>query len=201
MNLDAVTDRFPSQLVRYLAAVTLCFVAFSVFFGPLPAYLTDAGYATGEIFALFVLSSVGSAVLYVRAGEMAAEHDIHLLQSGALTTRAACFPLVALVGLAVPGTTRLVVAGVLFALVGFTWAVISVTATGLVSRLASESVRGDAFGVYAALAGVGGGVGSALGGALADGIGYVYTFGAAGVLVLIGVAAVLASRRRLTPRL
>ena len=53
--------------------------------------------------------------------------------------------------------------------------------------------QAEALGRYAAVSGLGTGVGSALGGALAGAVGYRPTF-VAGVVVLLGVAGVLAAR-------
>jgi predicted MFS family arabinose efflux permease len=76
-----------------------------------------------------------------------------------------------------------------------TWAVVAVTATGLVTRLAPDRVRGEALGVYTALSSVGGGLGSAVGGALATWVGYLPTFGAAAGLVVAGLLLVDRSGR------
>ena len=64
------------------------------------------------------------------------------------------------------------------------------TATGLVTRLAPATARGDALGAYAALSSLGGGVGSALGGWAATAHGYLFAFGAAAALVAVGAALV-----------
>ena len=73
-----------SCLGAYLAALTLCFVGFSAFFGPLPAYLAGESFSTGGVFALFVLSSAGSAAFYARAGALSARYHPRRLQIAAL---------------------------------------------------------------------------------------------------------------------
>ncbi|SFG07339.1 Major Facilitator Superfamily protein [Halopelagius inordinatus] len=184
-------SRFPRPLTRYLLAATVFFTGFAVFFGPLPAYLTEAGYSTDQVFGLFVASSAASAVSYTRVGSLAARLDPWRLQTGALLSRVVAFPLVAFVGVLAP-PTGVVAAGVLFFAIGVTWAVISITATGLVTSLAPDSVRGEALGAYTALGSLGGGVGSILGGAVADGLGYGAAFGAAAVCVTAAVGLVVA---------
>ncbi|TVT96003.1 MFS transporter, partial [Haloferax volcanii] len=77
------------------------------------------------------------------------------------------------------------------AVIGVTWAVIAVTATGLVTRLAPDRIRGEALGAYTALSSLGGGVGSVLGGLVADAAGYVAAFGLAGVVVGCALVVVL----------
>jgi MFS family permease len=187
--------RFPHRLTRYLLAATLFFVGFAAFFAPLPAYLTDAGYSTDQVFVLFVASSAASAASYARVGGLASRRDPFRLQTSALLARAAVFPLVAFVGGVLAPSTGFVVVGALFFAIGVTWAVISITATGLVSSLAPESARGEALGAYTALGSLGGGVGSVVGGAVADGLGYGAAFGVAAVCVVAAVGLAVAGRR------
>ncbi|RDZ45766.1 MFS transporter [Haloferax sp. Atlit-19N] len=183
LDLDDLRARMSPELLRYLAAATLFFVGFSVFFGPLPAYLVGSGRSADEVFALFVLSSLGSAVSYAKVGAFAARHDPRRLQAGALATRGLAFPAVAVVGTQFAALAALVTLGATFLVIGVTWAVIAVTATGMVTRLAPDRIRGEALGAYTALSSLGGGVGSALGGFVADAAGYVAAFGLAGVVV------------------
>jgi MFS family permease len=190
-------SRFPRPLVRYLAAATLFFAGFSAFFGPLPAYLTDAGYATDAVFALFVVNSAASAVSYGRVGSLAARADPARMQTGALLARVAAFPLVAVLGATLTPPAGLLAVGAVFVAIGVTWAVIAVTATDLVTSLAPESVRGEALGAYTALGSLGGGVGSVVGGAVASSVGYLVAFAIAAGCVL-GAVAVAASGRRVS---
>ncbi|WP_121821641.1 MFS transporter [Halostella salina] len=191
LDSDRLSGRFRSQLGSYFAALTLCFVGFSVFFGPLPAYLTAEAFPTDGVFALFVLSSAGSAAFYVRAGDLSTRFDARRLQIAALLGRAGSFPVIAAVGVLFVPPAAVVGQAPLFAFVGVTWAVIAVTATGLVTRLAPPSARGEALGTYAALSSFGGGVGSALGGWIASSAGYVVAFGAAAGLIAVGAALVV----------
>lgn len=185
--------RVSGRLARYLLAATVFFAGFSAFFGPLPAYLVDAGYATDEVFLLFILSSAASAAAYARAGAAAAAFDPVRLQLGALLFRAGAFPVVALVGAAVAPPVGPVVVGLLFLALGASWAVIAVTATGLVSQFAPEPIRAQALGIYTAIASLGGGVGSVVGGAIAGAVGYLPAFGVAGGCV--AVSALVATGR------
>lgn len=188
-------NRFTGPLARYLAAATLFFAGFAVFFAPLPAFLTDVGYDTDQVFALFVVSSAASAVAYTRVGSLVARVDALRLQTGALVSRAALFPLVAAVVAVVRPPDGVVVVGVLFAAIGLSWAVIAVTATGLVTNLAPESGRSEALGAYTALGSLGGGLGSAVGGVVAGAVGYLAAFVLAAACVLVAVAAVVDGRR------
>ena len=190
----AAVRRFPRALRRYFLAVTVFSTAFSVFFGPIPAYLVGLELSGSAVFAVFVISSFASALAFVPAGRLAARTDPTAVQLRALGVRVALFPAIGLVGaLAHPGLRGLgIVVG--FALVGLTWAVIAVTAAGIVSRATPRATRGEALGVYAALAGLGGGIGGVLGGVVASTAGYLAAFALSGVLVLLGAGIVVWSR-------
>lgn len=172
----------------YLLSVGVFSAGFSAFWGPLPAYLSGS-YADERVFWFFLASNAASAAVFSRVGGWALAHGGRRLQTGALSARAVLFPLVALVVLAVSPPIELPILLVVFGLIGVTWAVIAVTATGLVTRLAGAE-RGTALGLYAAVAGAGGGVGSILGGWLAADAGYLVTFAVAGGLVLASVIVV-----------
>ncbi|WP_435182624.1 MFS transporter [Halobellus sp. EA9] len=188
--LTRLRTRFSGTLLRYLLGATIFFAGFSAFFGPLPAYLVDAGYATDEVFALFIVNSAASAAVYARAGALATTRDPLGLQVGALGFRVVAFPIVAVAGAAVAPPFGLLVVGALFLAIGASWAFITVTATALVSRLAPESARGEALGLYTAIGSLGGGLGSVLGGAVAEGVGYLVAFLAAGGLVVVAIGLV-----------
>ncbi|MGQ4556204.1 MFS transporter [Halobellus sp. GM3] len=186
-SLARLRTRFSESLVRYLLAATVFFTGFSVFFAPLPAYLVDVGYADDEVFALFIASSAASAVAYARVGALATDRDPFRLQVGALLFRAGVFPIVAVTGAAVAPPVGLLAVGALFLAIGVSWAVIAVTATGIVTRLSPAAVRSEALGAYTAITSLGGGVGSVLGGVLSDAVGYLPAFVVAGGCVVVAV--------------
>ncbi|MDS0298545.1 MFS transporter [Halogeometricum sp. S1BR25-6] len=192
---EPLTERFSGELMRYLAAATLFFGGFAVFFAPLPAFLTDVGYTTDHVFALNVVSAAASAAAYAPVGSLAARFDRFRLQTGALLSRVVVFPLVALVGGALAPPGGLLAVGVLFAVIGLAWAFIAVTATDIVADLAPEPVRSEALGAYTALGSLGGGIGSALGGAVAGGFGYGVAFVFAACCILAAAGAVVRGRR------
>lgn len=181
-RLRALRDRYGASLTRYLLATTLFSVGFAVFWGPMPAYLTGAGMRTDTVFVLFLLANVGSAAAYERVGALASEHDPRVLQTAALATRVVLFPLVAVLGT----LADVAALGAGFAIIGITWAVIAVTAVGLVTRLAAANVRGEALGAYTALVALGTGIGSAVGGAVASSVGYLPAFAVASTFVVLG---------------
>lgn len=183
--------RFTVPLAAYLLAVAFFSTGFAAFWAPLPAYLSTAGYAGDAMFGLYLATSLTAAVCYRGAGELSARFDVHLLQIGALGTRSWTFPVVALLG--VTGLLSFVAAGGVFVVLGVTWAVIAVTGTAVVARLAPRSARGETLGVHAALVAASGGVGGLLGGWVAQ-FGYWLAFAMAGVLVAAGATTVAGIR-------
>ncbi len=183
-------ERFSSRLATYFVAVFLAFTGFGVFFAPLPAYLSDVGYGSGEIFALYLVLNIGAAIFFGRAAMLAGKYELMTVHIGGLLGRGIALPIVAAVGV-VLGTSVVGVGaiGIVFLVIGMTWAVIAVTAATLVTKLSPVAIRGEALGVYGALIAVGGGVGGLLGGWLA-GMGYVVAFAVAGGLVLVGSVVV-----------
>lgn len=192
-NPGRLRGRLDPALATYLVAATLFFTGFAAFWAPLPLYLTDAGFPSGQVFALYLVSSLASAALYEPAGAVAARYDVRLVQSGALAVRGVLFPAVALLtGL---GAAALELGAVAIGLIviGLTWAFIAVIGTAIVTRLAPERIRGEILGVHTALAAVAGGIGAVLGGWAAT-VGYLVAFGLAGGLVLSGSVLVFSIR-------
>jgi MFS family permease len=193
LHPSRLVDRLDSALATYLVAAVLFFTGFAAFWAPLPLFLTDTGFDSGQVFALYLASSLASAVLYERAGAYASRYDVRLLQSGALAVRGLLFPgLVLIAGLGAV-TVEFGAAGVGLAAIGLTWAVIAVVGTAIVTRLAPSNARGEVLGVHTALGAVAGGIGGVLGGWAAT-FGYAVAFSVAGGLVVLGAALVLSLR-------
>ena len=196
LRFGRLVARFTPELALYFGAVFVFFAGFSGFFAPLPAFLSDTGFTSGEIFLLYLVSSAGAAVAFGTAGRLATRFDVGVFQAAGLLVRGVAIPSVAVVGLLLGATpASLGTTAAVFAVIGLTWAVIAVTAGTLVTRLAPMTVRGEALGVYAALGALAGGFGSILGGYLAA-IDYLLAFGTAGGLVVAGAGIVFVVRRR-----
>lgn len=191
-----LADRFTPTLATYFLGVVLFFTGFAAFFAPLPLFLSqEGGFSSDMIFGLYLVSGLGSAAFFTGAGRLSSRVDLRILQTGALGLRAVAMPLVAVAGAAFAATlTGTLVAGVLFLVIGVSWAVIAVTAGTIVTRIAPAELRGEALGVYAALSALAGGIGSIAGGALATQYGFGIAFGIAGGVILVGAAFVLALR-------
>lgn len=195
IDLRRLTGRLDSTIGLYLVAAGLFFTGSAAFWAPLPLLLSETGFTTGQIFGLYLVASLTSAVLYEGAGTLATRYDTSWLQSGALAVRSVCFPAVA-VSLGIGSVSvKLGVVGIGLALVGLTWAVIAVVGTVIVTALSPQAIRGEVLGVYTALGAVAGGVGGLLGGWTAS-FGYTVAFGIAGGLVMLGAVLVLSIRAR-----
>jgi len=182
----------PAIATYFLAAA--CFLTGSAaFWAPLPLLLTDAGFDAGRVFLLYLVASLGSAVLYSGAGRLATRYDLRHLLSAALVVRGVCFPLVAVATALTTVSVALGATALALTVLGLTWAVMLVVGTALVTRLAPPRVRGDMLGAYTALGAVAGGIGGVLGGWLAT-FGPLVAFGVAGALVGLGAVLVLSVR-------
>lgn len=184
-----LVSRLDPALATYFAAAALFFAGSAAFWAPLPLFFTSAGFGSGQVFGLYLVSSLASAVLYERTGRLATRYDVRLLQSGALALRGVVFPVVAVTAGVAATSLGLAVAGIGLAAIGATWAVIAVVGTAIVTRLAQPSVQGEILGIHTALSAVAGGVGGVLGGWVAT-FGYLTAFGVAGALVLLGAMLV-----------
>ncbi len=190
---SGLAERFGPALTQYFVAAALFSVGFAVFWGPMPAYLDTGGFDTQTVFVLFLLGNLGSAVCYTPVGSLSGRYDPSVLQAIALGGRALLFPGVVLLT-GVPMLAGVPTLAGEFVLIGVTWAVIAVTASGLVTKLADASVRGEALGIYTAVVGFATGVGSALGGWLADFVGYELTFVVAAGFVVVGIVGLGVAR-------
>lgn len=177
----------PLQLLRFFQGKTafgpemvlcyygefLSFVAFSLVFAPFPVFLRQAlGWPNELVFGLYVAHHVVSVVAY-RWARRAIELVGHRLSlSLAIFLRIGIFVGFAAVGNGAP-------AGLLpffFAIAGLSWSFFQLSTTALVSRLSPTGMRGQALGLYNAVAGLGNVVGAILGGYLADAFGFIAPF-------------------------
>ncbi|WP_226481332.1 MFS transporter [Natrinema amylolyticum] len=193
-----LADRFDPALTTYFVAGLFFFTGSAAFWAPLPLFLTDAGFDSSQVFALYLASSLGSAACYEAAGRLSARYDVRRLQSGALAARGVLFPSILVIsGLGV--SVAFGVAGLVLALLGVTWAGIAVIGTAIVTRLAPANARGEILGAYVALGAIGGGLGGILGGWAAS-VGYLVAFAVSGGLVLVGAGLVVSLEALADPR-
>lgn len=196
----------PVQLLRFLQGRTafgpdlalcyygefLSFVAFSLVFAPFPVFLRQILHWPNElVFALYVAHhAVG--VFAFRWARRAIElwgHRLALALS--IFIRVGIFVGFAMVESGAP--TWLL--PLFFALAGLTWSFFQLSTMALVSRLSPEGMRGQALGIYNAVAGLGNVVGATIGGYLADGFGFFAPFFSAAALLFITLPILIVEGR------
>lgn len=183
-------NRMDDALFRYLAATALFSSGFAAFWAPLPLFLTEAGLASGEVFGLYLVSSLGSAALYGTVGRMASTDGLDRLQASAVGIRGVLFPAVSVLGGMAASVLGMAVLAVVFLGIGITWAVIALIGTTILTRLAPVGLRGDVLASAAAVVAVSGGVGGLLGGVVSLAGGHTVAFALAGGLALSGAVLV-----------
>nr|WP_224214674.1 MFS transporter [Natrinema longum] len=75
-----LATRFDPALTTYFVAGLFFFTGSAAFWAPLPLFLTDIGFDSGQVFGLYLASSLGSAVCYEGAGSLSARYDVRHLQ-------------------------------------------------------------------------------------------------------------------------
>lgn len=188
-------SKLPRPLRLYLMSVFFLFAGFTGFYGFFPILLQAVyGFSNPEIFAVYIASQVASASAYGRVGRWVSDRGDRSTQLLAVLGRSVLFPSLLLVALLpAPGAVLLAIVLALHAGVGLCWAVINVSGSSLVSRLAPSDGRAAALGAYNAAQGFGSILGPILGGFLAEYLGYGVAMGFVVAFVLVG-AGILAAR-------
>jgi MFS family permease len=188
--------RLSRSLRIYLICVFLLFGGFTAFYGFFPIFLAQVyGFGSPEIFAVYIASQATSIAAYPRVGRWISARGDRSTQLYAALGRSVLFPSFLLVGLAaLPQSSRLGIAFALHAGIGLCWAVINVAGSTLVSRLAPEDGRAEAFGTYNAVQGFGSILGPLVGGFTAEFLGYGPAVGVSVALVLAGSGLLAAAR-------
>lgn len=164
----------------YLGAIALSFVGTTAGFVLFPLYLSDIGLSRSVIFALFILNSSLSALLYRPMGRLADRIGYRPVQLGAIGTRSAMFLV-----LLVPFLPGLPAAAIFLSLAGISWAVLNTTGPAALFRSMAIREKGELIGLYTVAAGGGSFVGALLGGLLAGRAGYPVLFLVSAVLVAL----------------
>jgi MFS family permease len=189
-------EMVPRPLWLYFLATLLLFSGFSTVYTPFPIFLKNqVGSGWLEIFLLYIISSVTSAVMYSRAGDIIprlGERRTLLAVNFVRVFLFASFAVLSLLlynGVRPDGMVLFVVLFALQAAVGFFWAFVSVASTALVSRCAPPGTRGVNLGIFNAMVSVGGITGALVGGEVANYLGFSAAFFAGVGLVVLGMAA------------
>jgi MFS family permease len=181
----APADRLPSREYLFLAALGVMSVGFDIFYGPFPVFLWQgAHFSDAGVFIVYLGAAAASTALFFHSGKAVESGSPKTIFLGALGVRTVLMllflagPVYAVLGLGSPGLLTFLTT--LNGLLGVTWAFISTASTLFLVRLVARSARGRALGLYNAIAGAGGLIGTLLGGWLYAGFGvhFAYTVGA-----------------------
>ncbi len=192
----APAEPLPGREWVFLIALAIMSVGFFVFYGPFPVYLIQvARLPDYQVFIVYLASSAASTTLFFPSGKAVEWHSPKLVFFGSLIGRFALIPLFLplVFGLffAVHSPGLLLWEVLLNALMGVTWAFMSVASTLFLVRLVGRSSRGRALGLYNAVAGFGGLVGTILGALAYSAFGVYFTYVFAAATVLIGALLLL----------
>jgi len=177
---------------RFLFSTLISFIALGFFGIPLPLLLSQRfGLSSSTVFLFFVLQHTGVVIAYPLASRRIRKLGNRHVQMSALGVRTVLFGLFSLYLAFFSNSPPMAVLVAAFIVYGITWAYFQLSGTALISRLASESNRGLALGLYNAIAGIGSilaGVGS---GYIAARFGYSLTFGIASGLLALSLIILL----------
>ena len=189
-------EMVPRPLWLYFVAVLLLFSGFSTVYTPFPIFLKDqVGSGWLEIFVLYIVSSVSSAVMYSRAGDIIPRLGERRTLLTVNFVRVFLFCGFGVLSLLLYSGVRAdgrILFGVLFALqaaVGFFWAFVSVASIALVSRCAPPGTKGVNLGIFNAMVSVGGITGALTGGEVANYLGFSAAFFTGVAMVALGMVA------------
>ncbi len=192
----ASAEKLPHRELVFLAALGVMTTGFEMFYGPFPVFLWQTagfqgsnGGGDAAVFIAYLGASAASTALFFHSGKAVERHSpksVFLQSLGGRIGLMALFlwqPAYLFFGL---GSSALVGwITLLNSLMGVTWAFISTASTLFLVRLVGRSARGRALGLYNAVAGAGGLLGTLLGGYLfaTYGVGVAYSLAAFAVIV------------------
>ncbi len=200
LNIIDLTRPTPEPLSRreglFLASLGVMSVGFEMFYGPFPVFLWQGmRFNDSSVFIVYLGASVASTALFFHSGKAVEWHSPKFVFLESLGGRLALMllflwgPAYLLFGLGSPALVGWIT--FLNALLGVTWAFISTASTLFLVRLVGRSSRGRALGLYNAIAGAGGLLGTLLGGYLYATYGVHFAYSLAAVAVLAGSAMLL----------
>jgi len=192
----STAERLPGREYLFLAALGVMSVGFDIFYGPFPVFLwQNARFSDAGVFIVYLGSSAASTALFFHSGKAVDSHSpktVFLQSLGGRILLMLLFlwgPLYVLFGLGSPALLAWLT--LLNALLGVTWAFISTASTLFLVRLVGRSARGRALGLYNAVAGAGGLLGTLVGGWLYATYGVNFAYSIAALTVVVGAALLL----------
>jgi MFS family permease len=186
-------ERLPRKELLFLFALGVMTAGFYIFYGPFPVFLVQqARLSDAAVFIAYLGSAAATTALFYHSGKAVEVHSPKYVFLESLTGRILLMllfvpgPLFLYFGLGSAGLVGYLT--LLNALMGVSWAFISTASTLFLVRLVGRSGRGRALGLYNAVAGLGGLLGTLLGGFLYVSWGVHATYLLAAAIVLVGAA-------------
>ncbi len=168
----------------FLWGTLLAFTGFGFFFVPLPVLLSQGfGFPSSTVFLYFVVLNAAIVVAYPFVSQRIKRVGNRSIQLWSLLVRLGLFALLGVYLTASRGTPSTAFLVLYFLVLGASWSFFQLSGVALASRLAKPENRGQALGLYNAVAGLGtifAGLGS---GVLADHLGYGPTLLASALLI------------------
>ncbi|MEA3238420.1 MAG: MFS transporter, partial [Candidatus Bipolaricaulota bacterium] len=145
-----------SETKRFLVAMLLAFTAFGFFFIPLPILLVDEfGFASSTVFSCFVVQTVAVAIAYPLAARRIKRLGNKSVLTGSLIARFVLFALGGAFLFAWNTVPSHLLLSLFFSGIGVSWSFFQLSSIAMISRLAQPQYRGQALGLYNAIAGLG----------------------------------------------
>ena len=200
LNIVDLTRGGPEDLPRreilFLAALGVMCVGFDMFYGPFPVFLwSTARFSDAGVFIAYLAASAASSALFYHSGlavEIHSPKNVFLESLGARVLLVLLFlwgPAYVLFGLGSPALLAWV--SLLNALMGVSWAFVSTASTLFLVRLVGRTSRGRALGLYNAVGGAGGLLGTLLGGWMFVTFGVQFAYGIAALTIAFGGALLI----------
>ncbi len=188
--------RLPRREILFLAALGVMCVGFDMFYGPFPVFLWEtARFSDAGVFVAYLAASAASTALFYHSGlavELHSPKRLFLESLGGRVLLVLLFlwtPVYVLFGLGSPALLAWV--SLLNALMGVSWAFVSTASTLFLIRLVGRTGRGQALGLYNAVGGAGGLLGTLLGGWMFVTLGVHLAYGIAAFTIALGGALLL----------
>lgn len=181
----------------FLWATLLAFTSIGFFGVPLPLLLSERfGFSSSTVFLYFVVLNAAIVLAYPYASRRIKKAGNKAVQLGTLFTRLILFSIGAVFLSLSPEAPPAPLLVLFFLAIGGSWSFFQLSGVALASRLAKPEYRGQALGLYNAVAGLGTIAAGVCSGILAERVGYQATFTSAAILLLI---ALLVLRRLPAP--
>jgi len=180
-----LVEAFVTLKYFYLANV-MFYMGSLMFFSQFPVYLSQRGLDSRYIYLLSVFNSAVAAYMYTRAGAATQRLGATRTFVRALLLRVVSISIF-ISAFFFNGPIFVILAAISLALIGYTWAYISVSATSIISKAAKENNRGSMMGGYNLIASLGSMGGSLTGGVLVTQFGFLADFIFAAIIVLASI--------------